>query len=154
MAKAYIQHCKVIQVKEKGAMYEIRKKIHTPDDIYLTVKEVTHIQDEAQEVFGIFILDRRNHINAVYEISRGTVCSSFVHPREVFKPAILHNASGIILFHNHPGGDPFPSPNDITITKRLVECGEIFGIDIMDHIIVGDEEVTTPYVSLKARGLM
>lgn len=73
-----------------------------------------------------------------------------VHPREVFKPAVLHNAAAIICFHNHPSGDPNPSQDDVAVNNRLVEAGKIMGIEILDHIIIGDDE----YVSLKERGVM
>jgi DNA repair protein RadC len=108
------------------------------------------VQEEAQEVFGILVLNTKNKIVAVHEVSRGTLNNSMIHPREVFKPAVLHNAAAIICFHNHPSGDPEPSKDDIKITKRLVEAGEIMGIEILDHIIVGDDR----YVSLKERGVM
>jgi DNA repair protein RadC len=74
--------------------------------------------------------------------------SSIVHPREVFKAAIMNNAASIVLFHNHPSGDPEPSPEDKSVTKRLVEAGKLMGIHVMDHIIIGSSK----YVSLKERG--
>ena len=76
--------------------------------------------------------------------------ASIVHPREVFKAAILNNASRIICLHNHPSGDPEPSKEDIEITRRLVEAGEIIGIEVLDHVIIGEQR----YLSMKERGLM
>lgn len=150
MSKVYVVFSRVVLVKEKGAMYELQKTIDTPDAAYKAITEIAKVQEEAQEVFGILILNTQNKIVAAHEVSRGTLNSSMVHPREVFKPAVLHNAAGIICFHNHPSGDPDPSQDDIAITKRLVKAGEIMGIRILDHIIVGDGR----YVSLREIGVV
>jgi DNA repair protein RadC len=79
-------------------------------------------------------------------VSVGGLASSLVHPREVFKPAIKRSAASVILIHNHPSGDPTPSAEDVNITKRLIESGKLLGIEVLDHIIIGDGR----YVSLKA----
>ena len=83
-------------------------------------------------------------------VSIGDLSSSIVHPREVFLEAIRHSAASLIVAHNHPSGDPTPSPEDIQVTRRLVEAGDILGIDVLDHIILGDNR----WISLKERGLM
>lgn len=150
MSKAYIVFNKLVLVKEKGAMYDIEKKITNPTSAYKAITEITNIQDEAQEVFGIITLDTKNKIISVHEISRGTLNESLVHPREVYKVALLHNANSIMLFHNHPSGDTTPSEADINITNRLVKSGELLGITVIDHIIVGDEE----YLSFANQGLI
>ena len=150
MSRIQVSFERVVLVKEKVGRYELPRKIESPEDAYEAIKTITNVQEEAQEVFGIFILNTKNKIVAVHEISRGTLNSSMVHPREVFKPAVLHNASAIICFHNHPSGDPEPSRDDIEVTKRLVEAGKIMEIEVFDHIIVGDDR----YVSLKERGVM
>lgn len=149
MSKAYVVFSRVVLVKEKGAMYD-EKKIGSSYDAYKAITEITKVQEEAQEVFGILILDTANKIVAVHEISRGTLNASMVHPREVFKPAVLHNAAAIICFHNHPSGDPKPSKEDIETTNRLVEAGKIMGIKVLDHIVVGDDK----YTSLKEMGVI
>jgi len=141
---------RVILVKERVGSYELPREIRCPEEAHNAIRIITNVQGEAQEVFGILILNIKNRIVAVHEISRGTLNSSLVHPREVFKPAILHNAASIICFHNHPSGDPEPSREDVELTKRLVEAGKIMGIEVFDHIVVGDEG----YVSLKERGVM
>jgi len=150
MSRIQVSFERVVLVKEKVGRYELPRKIGTPENAYKAIAAITSVEEEAQEVFGVLILNTKNKIVAVHEISRGELNSSLVHPREVFKPAVLHNAASIICFHNHPSGDPEPSRDDIEITKRLVEAGKIIGIGILDHIIVGDEE----YVSLKERGVM
>jgi len=150
MSKAYVVFSRVVLVKEKGAMYDVQKKIGSSYDAYKAITEITKVQEEAQEVFGILILNTTHKIVAVHEIGRGTLNASMVHPREVFKPAVLHNAAAIICFHNHPSGEPKPSKEDIETTNRLVEAGKIMGIKVLDHIIVGDDK----YTSLKEMGVI
>jgi len=150
MSRIQVSFGRVVLVKEKVGRYELPRKIGSPEDAYRAITTITNVQEEAQEVFGIIILNTKNKIVAVHEISRGTLNNSMVHPREVFKPAVLHNAAAIICFHNHPSGDPESSIEDITVTKRLVKAGEILGIEVFDHIIVGDGR----YVSLKEMGVM
>ena len=89
------------------------------------------------EEFHILCLNTKNAIDAVFKITRGTLDASLVHPRDVFKAAILANASSVILVHNHPSGDSTPSREDIAVTDRLKESGKILGIDILDHIVYG-----------------
>ncbi len=150
MSRIKVAFERVVLVKEKVEKYELPRAIMNPEDAYKAITDITSVEEEAQEVFGILILNTKNKIVAVHEVSRGTLNSSLVCPREVFKPAVLHNAAAIICFHNHPSGDPEPSKEDIRTTKRLVEAGEIMGIKIFDHIIVGDDG----YVSLKERGVV
>lgn len=150
MPRIQVSFERVVLVKEKVGRYELPRKISSPEDAYNAITTITNIEEEAQEVFGILILNTKNKIVAMHETSRGSLNASIIHPREVFKPAILHNAASIICFHNHPSGDPKPSKEDVDITKRLIEAGEILGISILDHIIVGDEE----YVSLKEMGVI
>jgi DNA repair protein RadC len=84
------------------------------------------------------------------DVSVGGLHSSIVHPREVFKTAVKKSAASMILIHNHPSGDPTPSKEDIDITRRLIEAGKLMGIEVLDHVIIGDKK----YCSLKARGLI
>ena len=150
MSRIQVSFERVVLVREKVGRYELPKAIRSPEDAYKAITTLTNVQEEAQEVFGILILNTKNKVVAVHEVSRGTLNSSMVHPREIFKPAVLHNAAGIICFHNHPSGDTVPSKEDIEVTERLVAAGEILGIIVMDHIIVGDDE----YISLRDLGVM
>lgn len=150
MSRIQVSFERVVLVKEKVGRYELPRKIGSPDQAYKAITAITSVEEEAQEVFGILILNTKNKIVAAHEVFRGVLDSSLVHPREVFKPAILHNAAAIICFHNHPSGDTEPSKADIETTKRLVEAGKIIGIEIFDHIIVGDDR----YTSLKERGVI
>ena len=150
MSRIQVSFERVVLVKEKVGRYELPKKIDSPDRAYKAITAITSVEEEAQEVFGVLILNTKHKIVAVHEVSRGALNTSIVHPREVFKPAVLHNAAAIICFHNHPSGDTEPSKDDIETTKRLIEAGKIMGIEILDHIIVGDDR----YVSLKERGVV
>ena len=101
------------------------------------------------EVFGIILLNVKNSVIGFREISRGSLSASIVHPREVFKPAILNSAAAIILVHNHPSGICDPSREDLTITERIVKCGKYFDIPVLDHIIIGERGT---FCSLKDLG--
>jgi len=104
-----------------------------------------------QEVFLAVLLDNKNRIIKIEsDVSAGSLTSSIVHPREAFKAAIRESAASVIFVHNHPSGDPEPSKEDIQITNRLVDAGNIVGIKILDHIIIGNEQ----YISFKDRGIM
>jgi DNA repair protein RadC len=108
------------------------------------------LMQETKEMFITMHLDGKNRIIAMDLVSIGSLNQSIVHPREVFKTALLSSAAAIILVHQHPTGDPSPSSEDIAITRRLKEAGEIIGVKILDHIIVGDGE----YLSFVERGLL
>jgi DNA repair protein RadC len=105
---------------------------------------------ETKEMFMTLHLDGKNRIICMDLVSMGSLNQSIVHPREVFKTACISNAAAIICVHQHPSGDPSPSSEDIAITRRLKEAGEIMGIKILDHIIVGEGE----YLSFVERGLL
>ena len=106
------------------------------------------LQDEPGEVFAILCLSTKHRVIAYHEVSRGSLDSTLVHPREVFKAALLANAAAIVLAHNHPSGDPTPSPDDMTLTRRLVDAGRLLGVDVLDHIVIGDGR----HVSFRERG--
>ena len=110
---------------------------------------IEELKDEEQEHFIVLCLNTKNEIIARKTISIGTLDQAIVHPRDVFRFAIKNNAARIIAVHNHPSGNPEPSENDKTVTKRLIRSGDILGIEVLDHIIVGNDS----YVSLRERGL-
>ncbi|MBE6184143.1 JAB domain-containing protein [Bacillus ginsengihumi] len=103
-----------------------------------------------QEHFVCLYLNVKNQVIHQQTIFIGSLNASIVHPREVFKEAFRRSAASIICFHNHPSGDPSPSREDIEVTKRLVECGKIMGIEVLDHMIIGDKK----YISLKEKGYL
>lgn len=137
-------------VKEESHKYEVETRISCPKDIYEVLTKVCRIQCNAEEVFILITLNTKNIVTGYFEVHRGTINTSLVHPREVFKRALLNNASNIIVAHNHPSGDPNPSKEDIQITERLKEAGNLLGINLLDHIIVGDDK----YISLKEKGVL
>jgi DNA repair protein RadC len=95
------------------------------------------------------MLDSRNHVLGIAEVYKGSVNSSQVHIGEVFKPAIRRNATAIIVIHNHPSGDPTPSPDDVAVTRAILQAGKLLDIDVLDHMVIGQGR----WVSLKERGL-
>ncbi len=96
------------------------------------------LHNEPAEVFGILCLTTKHRVIAYHEVSRGQLDATIVHPREVFKAAILANAAAVILAHNHPSGDPTPSVDDYQLTRRMVTAGELLGIQVLDHVVIGD----------------
>lgn len=149
MAKIMTKY-KLELVKEESHKYEVETKISCPKDIYEVLTKVCRIQCNAEEVFILITLNIKNIVTGYFEVHRGTINTSLVHPREVFKRALLNNASDIMVAHNHPSGDPNPSKEDIQITERLKEAGNLLGINLLDHIIVGDDK----YISLKEKGVL
>ncbi|WP_282941272.1 DNA repair protein RadC [Paenibacillus sp. RC67] len=122
--------------------------VRSPEDVSgLLMEEMRYLQ---KEHFVCLFLNTKNHIIGQETLSMGSLNAAIVHPREVFRAAIKRSSASIICVHNHPSGDPTPSSEDIQLTERLTEAGEIIGIDVLDHIVIGDRR----YVSLKEQGLM
>lgn len=140
----------VLQIKQvKKELGEIKNHIVcSPNDAYEVAAEM--IEDEDREVFLVMMLNTKNRIVAMHRAHVGSLNASIVHPREVFKAAILNNAASIVVSHQHPSGDPTPSREDRDITRRLVEAGKILGIEVLDHIVIGDGR----YYSFKEQGNM
>ena len=108
------------------------------------------IKEKAKEHFKLILLNSRNKKIGISTISVGTLTTSLVHPREVFKEALAHSAASVILAHNHPSGDPEPSEDDLKITRKLVESGKILGVEVIDHIIIGKNN----FYSFREKGLI
>lgn len=141
---------KIIAALEFSKRLNIRKSfneytINSPNSVANIFME--ELRNKLKECFYILLLNTKNRIISKELISEGTLNSSLVHPREVFKQAIKKSANSIILVHNHPSGDITPSKDDIQITKRLVETGKIVGIQVLDHLIIGDGQ----FLSLKEK---
>ncbi|MCH4198728.1 MAG: DNA repair protein RadC [Clostridium tyrobutyricum] len=134
-------------IREKNVLFDIRV-INSPKDSEKLGR--IFLENADREEFMICCLDNKNKPTLINIVSIGSINKSIVHPREVFKAAILSNAASIMLFHNHPSGDIEPSNEDINITGRLKKCGDIIGINVIDHIIIGDRE----YYSFKEKGLL
>ncbi|MDH5160284.1 DNA repair protein RadC [Heyndrickxia oleronia] len=128
--------------------YNDRYIIRSPEDAANYV--MNDMRFLSQEHFVCLYLSTKNQVIHQQTIFIGSLNASIVHPREVFKEAFRRSAASIICIHNHPSGDPGPSREDIEVTKRLVECGKIIGIEILDHLIIGDKK----FVSLKEKGYL
>ena len=137
---------KVKMVKESSMAYNT--PVANPEDAANLVRE--YLDGADRENFVAICLDRKGKPNAIHTVSIGSLHSSVVHPREVFKAAILSNSASIIVAHNHPSGDVTPSHDDITVTNRLKEAGKILGIEVLDHVVVGDDS----FYSMQGNGLM
>ena len=151
---------KKLQLKQIKAVYEVLNVSEDVTGYFTTGTRYTAPQQvyeafkflmlETKEVFACLHLDGKNKIVCLDLVSVGSLNQSIVHPREVFKTACISNAAAILCLHQHPTGDPTPSSEDIAITRRLKECGDLMGIKLLDHIIIGDGE----YLSFVERGLL
>jgi DNA repair protein RadC len=123
-----------------------RMSVHSPENgAQLVMDEMRFL---SQEHFVCMYLNTKNQVLHKQTVFVGSLNASIVHPREVFKEAFRHSAASVICFHNHPSGDPSPSREVIAITQRLAECGKMIGIEMLDHIIIGDQK----FISLKEKG--
>ena len=122
-------------------------KVKSPEDAIKAAGN--QLKGKKKEHFLVLCLDTRNHLINTHKISIGSLDCSLAHPREVFKEAISSCAASVIFMHNHPSGDPTPSEDDIKLTKRLMEAGEIIGIEVLDHIVICDRD----HLSMKAKNL-
>lgn len=148
---------KAIQIK---ASFELAKRQESITDKYSdyyienpkTAVELARkeLKDKSKEHFKLIMLNTRNKVINIADISVGTLNASLVHPREVFEQAIKHHSASVILVHNHPSGDPEPSDDDLKMTKRLKESGNILGIEVIDHIIIGKDN----FYSFKEKRLL
>ncbi|RXT08856.1 DNA repair protein RadC [Ammoniphilus sp. CFH 90114] len=132
-------------VKESSILYS-KRAVRSPEDAYDLLKGF--LEDADREHFLVVNLCSKNRPNAIHVCHVGSLNCSIVHPREVFKSAILSNSASIIVAHNHPSGDTTPSREDIEVTRRLKQAGEILGIDLLDHLIIGEDK----FFSLKENG--
>jgi DNA repair protein RadC len=140
------------------AAIELGRRVNTPTPDRIAFSSsvdvgrhyVPKLQHRKQEVFKVLLLDARNRLIKEVTVSEGTLTASIVHPREVFKPAVIESAASVIVLHNHPSGDPTPSPDDLRITQQLVEAGAILDIRVLDHIIVGHDD----FLSMAGKGLI
>ena len=124
-------------------------KIRTPEDVAAWARRIV---DDARECFCAVYLDGRNQPIAFQRVSVGTATASIVHPREVFQPAVIGGAVAVVLVHNHPSGDAAPSGEDRTVTRRLRDAGELLGVRVLDHVIVGRPDGPAPFYSFQEAG--
>lgn len=137
--------CELTKRKYRGKQ---PRPIRGPEDVVALVGR--RLRREQREHFLVLLLNARHEVTASVTVSVGSLNASIVHPREVFKPAVVQSAASVVLVHNHPSGDPEPSEEDLSITKRLVEAGELLGIGVLDHVLIASRGV----VSFRARQLL
>ena len=144
---------------ELQAIGELARRLATtplrPGERFTTSSEVfahfhERLRDRRKEVFLTLLLDSKNRLLREVQVSEGSLNASIVHPREVFAAVVRESAAAVLLVHNHPSGDPTPSREDLELTGRLREAGELMGVRVLDHVIIGSGS----YVSLADRGLM
>ncbi len=131
--------------RARASLPERPRIVSTEDVLRIVAPE---LRDEPIEVFRVLLLDARNRCLASVEVARGILNSSLVHPREVYRPALLAGANAVIVAHNHPSGDPEPSTEDDGVTRRLAGTGALVGIPLLDHVVIGDGV----HVSYRGRG--
>jgi DNA repair protein RadC len=124
--------------------------VSTPEDAAKVVRDLFDFDHLDREQFVALALNTKNRVIGAWAVSVGSLNASIVHPRELFKPAVMLSAASIVIAHNHPSGDPTPSGADIQLTRRLVKGGDVLGIELLDHVVVGDESIA----SFRDLGLM
>ena len=129
---------------------EVDRKMNSPEKVVSLAKYYLHLHEQTEEYLYMIVMNVKLEMTGIFELSHGNVNSSIVSVREMFQKALLANAVSIIVIHNHPSGDSSPSREDIQVTKRMVECGELLGVRVLDHIIVG----RPGYTSLKEKGYL
>ncbi|MEP0767438.1 MAG: DNA repair protein RadC [Fimbriimonadia bacterium] len=144
--------CRVLAALELGrrvfqAGLGERTVICGPEDV---AREFSHLRDERREHFCAILLDSKGHILKSRTVSIGALDTTVVQPREVFREAVREGAASVIVAHNHPSGDPEPSEEDLAVTRRLAEAARILGVDLLDHVILGENR----HVSLHERGVI
>lgn len=137
-------------VQETSKRYDVPKTINSQYEAFKAINSVYNLSNKSEECVIMMTLDVKKKMTGFFVISIGNLSSSIVHPREVFKRAMLMNADGIIIAHNHPSGDCTPSQKDIEVSQKLKEVGKIIGIELVDHLIVGNNK----FESLKSKGVI
>jgi DNA repair protein RadC len=140
----------VVRVKQEVMERPVEYRTGMVSSSYAGNFGIKEIGDEASDVVLVVVLNMKNEINAIHRVFTGSLNTSVAHPREIFRTAIINNGAKIMLFHNHPSGDTEPSEADFAFTRRVVDCGDMLGIEVIDHIIIADNE----YLSLREQGLM
>lgn len=131
----------LVIVKKRRQGGGLPRLVRDAGAVYSAFREEAELLD--RERFSVVLLDGKNRVLGIHIVSVGSLTAALVHPREVFKAAILANAASVILVHNHPSGDPEPSAEDRALTARLRQAGELLGITVLDHVVIGDGSYTS-----------
>ena len=145
---AELKACLEIGKRIGSQKWETGQPLHSAEDVYQHFRE--NLGREKRELFYVVLLNNKNRKMREVKISEGSLTASLVHPREVYNPVIRESAAGVIFVHNHPSGDPAPSPEDIDITKRLKGVGDVMGVRVLDHVVIGHDR----YFSFNERGML
>jgi DNA repair protein RadC len=145
---AEIKACLEIAKRVGSQKWETGQLLRSAEDVYQHFRE--QLGREKHELFYVVLLNNKNRKIREVKVSEGSLTASLVHPREVYNPVIRESAAGVIFVHNHPSGDPAPSPEDIDITKRLKEVGEVMGVRVLDHVVIGHDR----YFSFNDKGML
>lgn len=128
--------------------WEVGRSLRSSEDVFRHFRE--RLEKEKREIFYVVLLTNKNRKIREVKVSEGSLTASLVHPREVYNPVIRESAAAVIFVHNHPSGDPAPSPEDLDITRRLKEVGEVMGVRVLDHVVIGHGR----YFSFSDRGML
>jgi DNA repair protein RadC len=145
---AQLKACLEIGRRIGSQKWETGQPLHSAEDVFRHFRE--NLGREKREFFYVVLLNNKNRKIREVKVSEGSLTASLVHPREVYNPVIRESAAGVIFVHNHPSGDPAPSAEDIDITKRLKEVGEVMGVRVLDHVVIGHDR----YFSFSDRGML
>jgi DNA repair protein RadC len=145
---AELKACMEIARRLRQKKWEVGDALRSSEDVFRHFSE--RLVNEKREIFYVVLLNNKNRKIREVKISEGSLTASLVHPREVYNPVIRESAAAVIFVHNHPSGDPAPSPEDMEITRRLKEVGEVMGIRVLDHVVVGHDR----YFSFSDRGVL
>jgi DNA repair protein RadC len=145
---AELKACMEIARRLRQKKWEAGDALRSSEDVFRHFSE--RLMNEKREIFYVVLLNNKNRKIREVKISEGSLTASLVHPREVYNPVIRESAAAVIFVHNHPSGDPAPSPEDMEITRRLKEVGEVMGIRVLDHVVVGHDR----YFSFSDRGVL
>jgi len=145
---AQLKACLELARRVGNHKWRVGASLHSSEDVYHHFRD--QLGNEKRELFYVVLLTNKNKKIREVKISEGSLTASLVHPREVYNPVIRESAAAVIFVHNHPSGDPAPSPEDIEITRRLKEVGEVMGVRVLDHVVIGHDR----YFSFSDRGLL
>jgi len=145
---AQLKACMEIGKRNGSLKWETGQLLNSAGDVFKHFRE--SLGRDKRESFYVVLLDNKNRKMREVKISEGSLTASLVHPREVYNPVIRESAAGVIFVHNHPSGDPAPSLEDIDITKRLKEVGDVMGVRVLDHVVIGHDR----YFSFNEKGML
>ena len=145
---AGLKACMEIARRLRQKKWEVGDALRSSEDVFRHFAD--RLAKEKREIFYVVLLNNKNRKIREVKISEGSLTASLVHPREVYNPVIRESAAAVIFVHNHPSGDPAPSPEDMEITRRLKEVGEVMGIRVLDHVVVGHDR----YFSFSDKGML